>query len=97
VKRAARGSRKIRDAKIAKNSPFAHHSTTLSGYILTTKPHTTTGKKTFKQQYLLQISPQFTNMVNFGPLAAEISPVGAPKLNSAGFASWQCYCTVLQQ
>jgi len=36
-------------------------------------------------------------MVNFGPLVAEISPVGAPQLISTGFASWQCYCTVLQQ
>jgi len=36
-------------------------------------------------------------MVNFGPLVADISPVGAPKLISAGFASWQCYCTVLLQ
>ena len=38
------------------------------------------------------------NMVNFDPLAAEISPVvwGTPA-NFNGFASWQRYCTVLQQ
>ena len=34
------------------------------------------------------------NMVNFGPLAAEIvSLVGAPEQISTGFASWQRYCT----
>ena len=38
------------------------------------------------------------SMVNFGPLAAEISPVvwGTPA-NWAGFTSWQRYCMVLQQ
>jgi len=38
------------------------------------------------------------NMVNFGPLAAEIGPSfwGTPA-NFNGFASWQRYCTVLQQ
>ena len=40
-------------------------------------------EKTFKQQYLLHMSP---NMVNFGPLAAEIDPVvwGTPA-NFNGF------------
>jgi len=33
LKRDARGSSKIQDAKIAKNSPSAHHRTTLLGYI----------------------------------------------------------------
>jgi len=38
------------------------------------------------------------NMVNFEPLATEISQeFGAPQLISMGFASWQRYCTVLQQ
>ena len=37
-------------------------------------------------------------MVNFGPLAAEIgSGVWDTHLISTGFASWQRYCTVLQQ
>jgi len=37
------------------------------------------------------------NMVNFGPLAADIAPVvwGTPA-NFNGFASWQRYCTALQ-
>ena len=35
------------------------------------------------------------NMVNIGPLTAEIGPVlfGAPQLISTGFTSWQRYCT----
>ena len=37
------------------------------------------------------------NMVNFGPLTAEISSgVWAPLQISTGFASWQRYCTALQ-
>jgi len=38
------------------------------------------------------------NMVNFGPLVAEIGPViWASQLISMGFASWQRYCAVLRQ
>ena len=34
------------------------------------------------------------NMVNFGPLAAEIVSLGgAPQQIATGFASWQRYCT----
>jgi len=37
------------------------------------------------------------NMVNFGPLVAEIGPVvWAPLQISTGFVSWQHYCTALQ-
>jgi len=37
-------------------------------------------------------------MVNFGPLAAEIGSGVLDTLRiSTGFASWQRYCTVLQQ
>ena len=37
------------------------------------------------------------DMVNFGPLAAEIgSGVGAPQLLSTGFASWHRYCTAVK-
>jgi len=46
--------------KIAKNSPFAHHRTTLSGYILTTKACIDNLKKKFvKQQYLPHMSSQY--------------------------------------
>jgi len=52
-----------------------HHRTTLSGYIFGTKHWhvSTSGQKLVKQQYLSHMSPQCPhNMVNFGPLAAEI-------------------------
>jgi len=36
------------------------------------------------------------NMVNYGPLAAEVvSLVWGTKVISTGFASWQHYCTAL--
>ena len=47
-----------------------YHRTTLSGYIFATKAGIDNRKKIVKQQYLLH-----NNMVNFGPLAAEIGPV----------------------
>jgi len=38
------------------------------------------------------------NMVNFGPITAgNCWEFGAPQQISTGFASWQRYCTVLQQ
>jgi len=55
-----------------------------SGYIFATKAHIDNReKKLVKQQYLLHMSAQ---MVNFGPLAAEIGPVvwGTPA-NFNGF------------
>jgi len=51
--------------KITKNSPSGRYRTTLSGYIFATKA----SEKILKQQYLPTCS---YNMVNFGPLAAEI-------------------------
>jgi len=57
LKRAARGSLKIQDAKIAKRSPSGHHRTTLSGYIFTTEAYIDNRKKKLaKQQYLLHMS-----------------------------------------
>jgi len=61
----------MQGSKIAKNSPSTHHRTTLSGYILATKARIDNWKKT-----LLNSNNSFTypyNMVNSGPLAAEIS------------------------
>jgi len=47
LKRAARGSLKIQDAKkLPKKSPSWHHRTTLSGYIFATKEHIDNRKKT---------------------------------------------------
>jgi len=55
--------------KIAKNLPSAHHRTTLMGHIFATKAHIDNWKENVKHQYLLYMSH---NMVNFGPLTAEI-------------------------
>ena len=54
---------------IAKNSPTVHHRTTLSRHIFATKARIDNQKKIVKQQYLLHMSH---NMLNFGPLTAEI-------------------------
>jgi len=42
-----------------KNSPSAHHHTTLSGYIFTTKAYIDNQTKLIKQQYLLHIAAQY--------------------------------------
>jgi len=42
-----------------KKSPFWHHHTTLSGCISQLRHVSTIGKKFVKQQYLLQMSPQY--------------------------------------
>jgi len=56
-----------------KNSPSAHHRTVLTGYILATKAHADNWKKNLLSS---NISCRCRhNMVNFGPLAAEINPV----------------------
>jgi len=70
MERAARGSLKYRTQKVAKNSPSAHHRTTLSGYIFANKAQIDNQKKLLNSN----ISPTCPyNMVNFGPLAAEIN------------------------
>jgi len=65
---------KIQDTKTRQKSPSAHHRTTFSGYIFATKARIDNWKKNF-----LLISNIFStcpyNMVNFGPLAAEIGPL----------------------
>jgi len=86
---------KCRTQKIAKKSPSAHHRTSLSGYIFATKARIDNLKKLVKQQYTSSTRPD--NMVNFGPVAAEIDPVlWAPQQISTGFASWQRYCTAVK-
>jgi len=50
----------MQDAKkLSKKSPSAHHRTTLSGYIFATKARIDNRKKIVKQQYLIQMSPQY--------------------------------------
>ena len=53
--RSERGALKIQDAKIAKNSPSAHHRTTLLGCIFLNKVCIDNRKKIVKQQYLLHV------------------------------------------
>jgi len=94
LKRAVRGSLKIQHAKIAKKSPSGHHPTTLSGYIFTIKAHIDNRKYLLSANISL-IRPD--NMVNFGPLAAEIDLVVWGTLQiSTRFASCQPYCTALE-
>jgi len=55
--------------KSHQRSPSGHHRTILSGYIFAIKALIDNWKKIVKQQYVLQMSH---NMVNIGPLTAEI-------------------------
>jgi len=54
----------------AKKLPYAHHRTTLSGYIFATKPRVDNRKKNLLSSNISPTCPY--NMVDFGPLAAEI-------------------------
>ena len=55
---------KYRTQKFAKNSPSAHHHTTLSGYIFATKACIEKQKKHIKQQYLLHMSSQYGELLS---------------------------------
>jgi len=59
LKRAARGSLKIQNAKNRQKSPSGHHPTTLSGYIFASNHVSTIGKTLVQQQYLLHMSAQY--------------------------------------
>jgi len=50
---------KYRTQKVAKKSPYGRHRTALLGYIFATKAAIDNQKKLVKQQYLLQMSPQY--------------------------------------
>jgi len=59
--------------KVVKKIAIWHHRTTLSGYIFATKAQIDNRKKNLLRS---NISSTYSrNMVNFGPLAAEIDPV----------------------
>jgi len=75
---------KYRTQKSRQKSPSRHHRTTLSGYIFATKAHIDNRNKNLLSSNMSCTCPH--NMVNFGPLAAEIDPVvwGAPA-NFNGF------------
>ena len=61
---------KCRTQKSRQKSPSGHHPTTLSGYIFTTKACIDSQKKNLLSSNISSTCPH--NMVNFGPLAAEI-------------------------
>jgi len=85
---------KYRTQKIAKKLPPRHHRTTLSGCIFATKACIDNQKKNSLNSNTSSTCPH--NMMNLGPLTAEIdSEFGAPLQISTGFASWQHYCTAL--
>ena len=68
---------------MTQKSPSAHHHTNLSGCFFATKPCIDNRKKVVKQQYL-PTCPH--NMMNFGPLTAEIgSGVWETPANFNGF------------
>jgi len=74
--------------KSPKKSPSGHHCTSLSGYIFATKAHIDNRKKALNSN-TCRTCPY--NMVNFGPLAAEISPVvWAPRIISTIMALAKC-------
>ena len=75
-----------------KKSPSRHHRTTLSGHIFANKERIDNQKKTLLSSNTSSTRPD--NMVNVGPLTAEIgSGVWGTLQISTGFASWQRYCT----
>jgi len=84
LKRAARVSVKIRDAK---KSPSVHHRTTFSGYIFATKARIDNWKKSIKHQNMSSRYPH--NMMNFGSLAAEI---GLPIWGT--LPNFNCFCVL---
>jgi len=78
---------------MAKNSSSGHPRTTLSGCIFATKACIDNRKKDLLNSNTF--STCHHNMVNFGPLTAEIGSGVWGKLISTGFASWQHYCMAL--
>ena len=81
---------KCRTRKIAKNSPSAHHRTTLSRIFSQLRHVSTIGKKLVKQQYLIHMSPQYGEIPptnGWDRLASLRSPILAAL----------AYCTTLQQ
>jgi len=89
LKRAARGSLKIQDAKSRQKSPSGHHRINLSSYIFAAEAHIDNRNKSVEQQYLLHVHSQYGELRQ---LAAEMGPVvlGTPA-NFNGFASWHRY------
>jgi len=69
-----------------------HHRTSFSGYIFATKASIDNRKKNLLSSNTSSTRP--VNMVNLGPLTADIgSGVWGTLQISTGFASWHRYCT----
>jgi len=84
LKPAASGSLKTQDAKSRQKSPSGHHRINLSRYIFATKARIDNRKKNLLSSNMSSTRPH--NMVNFGPLAAEIGlPVWGTPPNLNGF------------
>ena len=80
--------RKYRTQKIAKTSPPGHHLTTLSGCIFATKALVDNRKNLLISNISSTCSH---NMVNFGPLMAQIRlPVWGTPANFNGFRVLAC-------
>jgi len=62
LKRAARGSQEMQDGKSSQKLPSGHPHTTLSSYFFATKARIDNRKKTVKQQYVLHMSPQYSEL-----------------------------------
>jgi len=73
LKCAARGSLEMQNPKTRHKLPSEHHRTDLSGHIFATKECIDNQKKNSLSSNISSTCPH--NMVNFGPLAAEIDPV----------------------
>ena len=61
---------KCRTQKVAKKSPSVQHHTTIAGYIFATKTCIDNRKKNLLNSNITSTCPH--NIVNFGPLAADI-------------------------
>jgi len=94
LKRTARGSLEMQDAKNRQIIASRHHSTTLSGCIFATKAYIDNRKNLLNSNISCRCPH---NMANFGPLTAEIAvyQFGAPLQIWTDFASWQRYWTSL--
>ena len=79
--------------RMPKNLPFAHHRTSLSGYIFPTKARINNQKKNLLNSNTSSTCPHI--MANFGPLMAEIGPVvwGTP----ANFNGFRVLASLLQR
>ena len=83
--RGRRGSLEIHDAKMTQKIAIWQHHTTLLGFIFATKAYTDNRKKNLLSSNTYSTCPR-SNMVNFGPLTAEIdSGVWGTPANFNGF------------